>query len=257
MSENETNNKVQSKAKIAYGYKALSGDMCAVNGDGMKYELKKWYKVEGEIRPCENGFHFCKKLEDTYSYYDSDDERGFRLFKVAAKGEVVDCDDDEKPVAGELHLIKELTPDEIDNYFIKNANRLVNDESWKIRRELVRRDLCLDKLVNDKHWNVRLEIAKQGKYLDRLVGDKDWRIRLELVRQGKYLDRFVNDKDWFIRLEIARQGKYLDRLVDDEYPDVRLEIAEQGKYLDRLVDDKDLTVRDMARKKLAEQQSQK
>ncbi|NLZ69671.1 MAG: hypothetical protein GX903_11850, partial [Spirochaetales bacterium] len=202
MSENETNNKVQSKAKITYGYKALSGDMCAVNGDYMKYELKKWYKAEGEIRPCYNGFHFCKKLENVYHYYDPNDECGFRLFKVAARGEVVDCDDDEKSVAGELHLIRELTSDEIDNYFIKNANRLVknanrlvNDERCEIRLELVRRDLCFDKLVDDECWNVRREVAKQGKYLDRLVNDKCWIVRLEIAKQGKYLDRLVDDKD--------------------------------------------------------------
>ena len=194
MSENETNNKVQSKAKITYGYKALSGDMCAVHGDGMKYELKKWYKVEGEIRPYYNGFHFCKELEDNYNYYDSSDERGFRLFKVAARGEVVDCYGGAKFVAGELHLIKELTSDEIDNYFIKNANKMLNNKSWRVRRELIRRDLCLDKLVYDENPDVRLEVAKQGKYLDRLVDDEDLNVRLEVAKQGKHLINLLTIK---------------------------------------------------------------
>ena len=51
------------------GYKALSPNMAAIYGNGMQYELGKWYKVDGEIKPCENGFHFCKKLEDTHRYY--------------------------------------------------------------------------------------------------------------------------------------------------------------------------------------------
>ena len=48
------------------GYKALSPNMAAIYGNGITYELGKWYKVDGEIKPCENGFHsYCEEDAET------------------------------------------------------------------------------------------------------------------------------------------------------------------------------------------------
>ena len=43
------------------GYKAFLSDMTTRHGDNTVYEVGKTYTVEGEVKICENGYHFCKK----------------------------------------------------------------------------------------------------------------------------------------------------------------------------------------------------
>ena len=58
------------KEKI--GYKAMNQDMtCNLCGHIFQYELGKTYEIEGKLKPCNNGFHFCKDIFDTLSYYDN------------------------------------------------------------------------------------------------------------------------------------------------------------------------------------------
>ncbi len=62
------------------GYKATDKDMkCR----GHKFELGVWYEVEGELKECEHGFHFCEQPSGVWAYYS---EPGTRVFKVEAEG---------------------------------------------------------------------------------------------------------------------------------------------------------------------------
>lgn len=62
------------------GYKGTDSEMKCKND--FQFELNKEYTVEGEIRLCNNGFHFCKELEDVFSYYTLNSKS--RYFKVKA-----------------------------------------------------------------------------------------------------------------------------------------------------------------------------
>ena len=62
------------------GYKGTDKDMKA-HGN-FQYELGKQYDYEGEIKICNQGFHFCRDLKDVFSYYDV--KNGHRFFKVKA-----------------------------------------------------------------------------------------------------------------------------------------------------------------------------
>lgn len=53
------------------GYKAFS---CMNDRFNNIYKLNNEYKVEGEIKFGQNGFHFCEHLEDVFRYYDGFDE---------------------------------------------------------------------------------------------------------------------------------------------------------------------------------------
>ncbi len=44
------------------GYKAFLSDMTTKHGDNTVYEVGKTYAVEGEVKICENGYHFCKSV---------------------------------------------------------------------------------------------------------------------------------------------------------------------------------------------------
>ena len=64
------------------GFKGTDKDM-RCKGD-YQYELGKQFDLDADVEPvlCEKGFHFCKKLESVFRYYNIGD--GNRFFEVEA-----------------------------------------------------------------------------------------------------------------------------------------------------------------------------
>ena len=89
------------------GYKAFLSDMTTRHGDNTVYEVGKTYTVEGEIKICENGYHFCKKCADVYDYY----SEPCRICEVSVTGAVQTQGN--KSVGRRLKILRELTADEI------------------------------------------------------------------------------------------------------------------------------------------------
>ena len=89
------------------GYKAFLPDMTTLHGDDTVYEVGKTYTVEGEVRICENGYHFCKKCVDVYDYY----SKPCRICEVSVTGAVQTQGN--KSVGRKLKILRELTADEI------------------------------------------------------------------------------------------------------------------------------------------------
>ena len=89
------------------GYKAFLSDMTTKHGDNTVYEVGKTYTVEGEVKICENGYHFCKKCIDVYDYY----SKPCRICEVSVTGAVQTQGN--KSVGRKLKILRELTADEI------------------------------------------------------------------------------------------------------------------------------------------------
>lgn len=89
------------------GYKAFLPNMMTQHGDDTVYEVGKTYTAEGEIKICENGYHFCKKCVDVYDYYN----KPCRICEVNVTGAVQTQGN--KSVGRKLKILRELTADEI------------------------------------------------------------------------------------------------------------------------------------------------
>ena len=98
------------------GYKAFLSDMTTKHGDNTVYEVGKTYTVEGEVKICENGYHFCKKCVDVYDYYN----KPCRICEVSVTGAVQTQGN--KSVGRRLKILRELTADEI-NSLCNSGNR--------------------------------------------------------------------------------------------------------------------------------------
>ena len=98
------------------GYKAFLPNMTTQHGDDAVYEVGKTYTVEGEIKICENGYHFCKKCIDVYDYY----SKPCRICEVSVTGAVQTQGN--KSVGRKLKILRELTADEISS--------LCNSGNW-------------------------------------------------------------------------------------------------------------------------------
>ena len=97
------------------GYKGTDANMvCKVTNNGKayshKYELGKWYEIEGEPELCQRGFHFCLHPSGPYAFYSDTDSR---IFKVEAEQVLempVEAGADVKLVAKRIRLVEEITP---------------------------------------------------------------------------------------------------------------------------------------------------
>ena len=196
------------------GYKALNMDMSSEYGD-MVYGIGKKYTITGELIICINGFHFCKHLEDVENYYEIVNSR---IFEVEAEGKIIDGGN--KSCAESITLIRELSKEEIHQYFVDNQERIL-EKNWCCRKALADQGLCLNKLIYDKDPNVRIVVAEQGYGLDILVHDENAWVLVAVAEQGYGLDKLINDRNPHVRKAVARQGYGMDILVNDENPWVR------------------------------------
>ena len=90
------------------GYKATDKDMrCR----GHQFELGKWYEVDGELRLCHHGFHFCDHPSGPWTYHNAE---GTRVFTCEAE-DVLDLPVEpgagHKRVARRIRLVAEIIPD--------------------------------------------------------------------------------------------------------------------------------------------------
>ena len=86
--------------KTIQGFKFIKENMFSKNGNHL-WKLGEWYKFDGKIEICEQGFHACKKPLDSLEYVYGD-----KWFVVEAKGKIINGDD--KFVASEMRLVKEI-----------------------------------------------------------------------------------------------------------------------------------------------------
>lgn len=222
-------------------YKILPKNMKAILGNGMPYRMNVTYEVSGEIIPCKNGFHYCKKIKDLFKYYRTEN---IRIFECEVDKEVTK--DGIKYCTNKIRLTRELPKEEIDKYFIDNLDELKNDKNLYVRAAVAQQGYALEELKNDESWGVRLAVAEQGYALDELKNDEDYDVRVVVAQQGYALDELKNDKHWKVREAVAQQGYALDELKNDKRWKVRLAVAEQGYALDELKNDKDWKVREEA-----------
>ena len=220
------------------GYKALSMDMRAVNGNGMQYEMGRLYSVEGDVIPCKNGFHYCDSIEELNRYYNI---VASRIFEIEAYGEILEYEN--KYAAKKIQLVRELTKQEINDYFKQNQKELMKSKYRHIRQAVAEQGCGLDVLIHDDNSDVRAAVARQGYGLNILIRDKDWHVRREVANQGYGLDVLIKDSSWLVRSAVAKKGYGLDMLINDEEWQVRRDVAKQGYGLDILINDKDRDVR--------------
>lgn len=91
--------------KAMIGYKGLKSDLTCL---GFQYEVGQTVTIEGPIKLCEKGFHFCQYSVDVLLYYDDETDV---YVKVKAEGHVIE--DVNKCVTDRLTVLELLTCDQL------------------------------------------------------------------------------------------------------------------------------------------------
>ena len=88
------------------GIKAFNNDLKCRD---FQFEIGKSYTVDGTIKACNHGFHFCQNPLDTLSYYPLIDNNGnlTRFAKVKGTGSV-DLSEKDKVCVSNIEIIEEL-----------------------------------------------------------------------------------------------------------------------------------------------------
>ena len=105
------------------GYKVFNPDWTCRD---FQYEVGKSYEMDKAPICCEEGFHFCVKLVDCFSYYDFNPEN--KVAEIETYGEV-DTDDNSKYCTNKIKIVRELSWEEVlrmvntgkDNTGLKNS----------------------------------------------------------------------------------------------------------------------------------------
>ncbi len=136
-----------------YGYKCFNKDM--TTRYGQKLEAGKIYKTENEVKFGNDGhgYHFCKNMEDTFRYFDSNE--GISICYVKGFGKIDEYEDDyygyyDMYAAENIEIIKELNREEIISYGLNlpsyRAKRFV--QTFKLNNDEI--ELFKEKFGNSR-----------------------------------------------------------------------------------------------------------
>ncbi len=90
------------------GYKVFNKDWTCRD---FKFEVGKTYESQGELRVCQNGFHFCEKAVDCFNYYSFNSEN--KVAEIIAHGEVLTEGD--KSCTNKIEIVQEIEWSEVLN----------------------------------------------------------------------------------------------------------------------------------------------
>jgi hypothetical protein len=95
------------KAKKITAYKGFNNDLTCRN---FQYQTGKTYKHDGEVDPCNSGFHVCLNPFDIWGYYPPVNDDGLvRYAEVVISGETKEHGSDSKIASAEISIKAELS----------------------------------------------------------------------------------------------------------------------------------------------------
>ena len=153
------------KEKI--GYKAMNKDMTRDGGSNpFQYELGKTYEIEGEIKICVNGFHFCKNIFNTLKYYNNI-KGDKRIFKIQYD---MCIDSADKSVTNKITILEE-----VNIFYFINDSMIEND------------------------WNRISQYQKLSEsFIREFQGNVNWyEISCKQELSEDFIREFKNKVDWY------------------------------------------------------------
>ena len=90
------------------GYKVFNSDWTC---RGFQFEVGKIFEEDVEPKCCDRGFHFCTNAADCFKYYNFDIKN--KVAEIEALGVIDTEGDDSKHCTNKIHIIRELTWNEV------------------------------------------------------------------------------------------------------------------------------------------------
>ena len=86
------------------GYKGFKNDLTC---NGFHYKMGETHEMDGEIKLCNRGFHFCENPHDIFSYYSAGENN--RFCEIEAEDVSNEKEDDSKRVCRKIQITAEIS----------------------------------------------------------------------------------------------------------------------------------------------------
>lgn len=155
-----------------FGYKVFYKGL--KDSFGNEYTLGKKYKLDGEVKWSQNGFHFCKRPEDTLRNFD-DFNNELEIALIEASGNIVEYDDEyygyyDMFASSEYKIIRVMSRDEIVRNVLTSRNIL------RQKRLLERMRLTESQLKHFKGLSIELDdVISYYQYHDTEVYQRKYK----------------------------------------------------------------------------------
>jgi len=150
-----------------------------------QYEIGKTYKINERPKLCQLGFHYCKTLNDVYSFYPRNQNNKYCLVEILG-----DIDDGlDKSSTNHIKIVKEITEfdraisleqlEELSKVgFIIGGSLALKFLGFKINREINEIDLIIDEekfqdKFYDNYFKYYKRMERNGSGCDSVVLYKD------------------------------------------------------------------------------------
>ena len=141
-------------------YKVLGHNMDAMYGNGMIYEMNKWYGNihMRDVSVTKYRYHFFDNIRDCLLFGLSSEDKDYRIFEVEYGGFVDKCKLSDICLDGicyatnRIRLIRELSEDEINEYIREHICHFASDKNVCIHNHLI--DLKYIEDVDDKTYRL-------------------------------------------------------------------------------------------------------
>lgn len=98
----------KTKKEKVFGYKVFNSDWTCRN---FQFKVNKTYEIEGELRVCENGFHYCNKLIDCFNYYNFNSNNKVALVEILGDIQT----ENDKSCTNKIKIVREISWSEVLN----------------------------------------------------------------------------------------------------------------------------------------------
>jgi YD repeat-containing protein len=144
----------------------------------LQYKVGETYSLDGELKICKSGFHFCKNLINVDNYY-SFCNQDYEYYEIEALGNIITEGD--KSVTDKIKIIRKLSKKDIEEI---SKNNIKYNEFGK-----------LIYFKFNKFW-LKIEYNKQGK----IINFKDSQGFLYRKEYNKYgLEIWHEDSNGYFR----------------------------------------------------------
>ena len=189
------------------GYKAMHGNACR----GFVFEVGQTYEIDGELRICENGFHFCQEFMDLNNYYLFSHWFN-RYYEIEALGEVIT--DGDKSATNKIKILRQLTQEDV---LAITKEKLWFNSDWRLHRE---DGPAVEYADGYKAWWVNGKRHREdGPAIEYTDGSKEWYLNGMRHRlDGPAYENADGSKEWYLNgkrhrldgpaIEYANGAKY-------------------------------------------------
>ena len=174
------------------GYKATYNGYCL----NQLYEVGQTYTLDGKMKMCVRGFHFCQDLFDVFKYYPYD--KNIEVFEVESLGDVKNSED--KSVTNKIKILKEV---DLKNMIVEkyDKKRYFNSKGNYIKYETAHG--YYQKLEYDKNDNC-IKYENSENYWEKREYDSNSNCIKEEFSNGSWYEYEYDENNNLIKTEYGK-----------------------------------------------------